>query len=286
MPRVAHPPSTITPRDEGTDALFDQLRQPECDRERLESAIVALNLPLADALAARYFGRGAEADDLIQTARTGLLLAVRRYRPGRGPSFASFAVPTITGELKRHFRDHCWLVRPPRRLQELRVVVRRATIELEQRSGASVTAADLAHSLGLERSQVEECISAARHFSSVPLPPEIPAPVQGGVPARAARPATGAGFSGGGPTEPEFFDSTSPHPGGQAGFCDGLIDRLDVQRAVADLSAADRQLLQWRFVDELSQSEIARLLQVSQMQVSRLLKRTLARARLRLQDVA
>jgi RNA polymerase sigma-B factor len=89
-------------------------------RARLHEDMIVLALPFADGIARRYMGRGIETDDLIQVARTGLVKAVRRYRPSRGCAFAAFATPTISGELKRWFRDHGWSVRPPRRVQELR----------------------------------------------------------------------------------------------------------------------------------------------------------------------
>ncbi len=106
--------STVTRREELTRLLFAQLQDAVTDdeREHITTQLVEINLPLGDALAARYLGRGVDFDDLVQVARTALWVAIGRFRPAEGRSFVSFAVPTITGELKRYFRDHCWVVRP------------------------------------------------------------------------------------------------------------------------------------------------------------------------------
>ena len=111
-----------TERDHCTRELFEQLLTSDCPSQRTEARdqILKLHLDLSDALAGRYARKGIDRDDLVQVARLGLLHAINRYRPDRG-SFVGFAIPTITGELKRHFRDHGWTVRPPRRLQELRL---------------------------------------------------------------------------------------------------------------------------------------------------------------------
>jgi RNA polymerase sigma-B factor len=119
--------STRTRREEQTRLLFAEFAMAgPSERQRIAIELGELNLPLCDALAARYRGRGVDLDDLVQVARTGLWVAIHRFRPADAPSFLSFAVPTITGELKRYFRDQCWVVRPPRRLQDLQSLTSRA----------------------------------------------------------------------------------------------------------------------------------------------------------------
>jgi len=244
--------STISRREEQTRALFGDLEQAttEADRERLVSEIVSLNLPLADALASRYSGRGAETDDLIQAARTALLLAVRRFRSSEGGSFAAYAVPTITGELKRYFRDHCWVVRPPRQVQELRSRVVRAREELEQHVGAGVSMHDLGAHLHVDQRLMEECLAVSASFR--PLSLDAGTDEGGGI---------GSSLS----TDEDLASE--------------LAERVDLRRALAALSPRDRLVLGWRFTDELTQSEIARRLGVSQMQVSRIIRRILDRTR-------
>ncbi|HEY9290478.1 MAG TPA: sigma-70 family RNA polymerase sigma factor, partial [Microlunatus sp.] len=139
----------------------------EVERQRLLDQAIKINLPVADALARRYRSRGEDLDDLVQVARMGLVHAVHRYRPENG-AFLPFAVPTITGELKRHFRDHCWTVRPPRRLQELHSQVATAWSELAQQQAANPTAGQIADWLGADREEVLEAIRS-NAFSSASL---------------------------------------------------------------------------------------------------------------------
>lgn len=244
----------VVEREQRTRALFATLELatiPERRQEIVEE-LVDVNLSLCDALAGRYVGRGADRDDLVQVARTALLLAIERFKPGEGGSFASFAVPTITGELKRYFRDHCWVVRPPRQIQELRARVVSARARLEQRNGREVTVTDLGEHLGVDEQRVSECVGVATSYR----PLSLEAPAHQGAP--------------------------SDLGGTLAGDEDRIgevIDRIDLRRALATLSPRDRQVLKWRFEEECTQSEIARRLGVSQMQVSRIIRRLLDRTR-------
>ncbi len=131
------PPSVHAERDAETAELFAALAAAPDGRSRAVALerIVLLYLDLCGSMASRYDGRGIEHDDLVQVARLALVKAIDRYVPGQGPSFAAFAVPTISGELKRHFRDRGWMVRPPRRLQEMRVQVQSCRNRLEQEVG-------------------------------------------------------------------------------------------------------------------------------------------------------
>lgn len=224
-------------------------------RADLLDRICRLALPLADGIALRYRGRGIEVDDLRQVARTALVKAVTRYQPGSGNTFAAFASPTISGEVKRWFRDHGWSVRPPRRLQELRVLVSTESERLRHELGREPTCAELADALAVPPSEVSEAkvCSAGYHAASLDLP-------------------TASGTAVG-----EHLLVTS------APFA--TVDSLDaLNRALALLTDRQRRVLHLRFVDELTQSEIGDKIGVSQMQVSRILSSTLAALRGELRD--
>jgi RNA polymerase sigma-B factor len=223
-------------------------------RSELVDDICRLALPLADGIAARYRGRGIELEDLEQVARTALVKAVLRYRPGAGCGFAAYACPTISGEVKRWFRDHGWAVRPPRRLQELRAQIATTQEKLRHQLGREPTSAELADTLTVSQSEVEQAkvCSAAYHATSLDAP-------------------TTAGTTVG-----EHLLATSSSP-----FT--TIDSLDaLHRAFADLTDRQRHVLRLRFVEDLTQSEIGELIGVSQMQVSRILATTLTTLRTRL----
>ena len=230
--------------------------------ELLVEDVVRINLPLCDSLAARYRGRGAELDDLRQVARTALLLAVRRFEPGHGRPFASFAVPTITGELKRYFRDHGWTIRPPRPLQELRARAVRGRAVLEQRHGGVVTVDELGRHLGVGAGRLRESLLAGDGYR----PRSLDAPLGGDA-------TTGGGAAG------SLADTLSDDEDALG----ALIDRIDLGRVLAALPRRDRLILRWRFAEECTQSEIAGRLGVSQMQVSRMLRALLAQLRVLLQ---
>lgn len=218
----------------------------ETDAERradLVERIVVRTLPLADAFALRYSGRGIETDDLVQVARTALVKAVHRYRPGTGPGFAAFAAPTVSGEIKRWFRDQGWAVRPPRRVQELR-----ASLVVEEERLRHVLArdpgdAELAAVLGVTAADVAEArmCSAGYHATSLDAP-------------------TAAGTSVG----EHLLVSES--------LSDTIEVRDALRRALQLLTDRQRLVLRLRYVDELTQSEIGERIGVSQMQVSRILR--------------
>jgi RNA polymerase sigma-B factor len=242
-----------TTRELHTEELLTQLADctAEAERADLTAQLVELNLGLCDALANRYANRGADRDDLVQVARMALLLAVRRFRPEEGRSFVAFAVPTITGEIKRHFRDHCWMVRPPRRIQELRARASRQGQQLEQRLGRRATTGELVTELGVDAGLVREATASDGSYR----PWSLDAPLDAD---------SGATF---GATLADDGDT------------DQLVDRLALQRALAGLSRRERLVLKWRFEEGCTQAEIGRRLGVSQMQVSRILRRSLDRAR-------
>src|SRR6476660_8086156 len=159
-----HTRPSFAERDAETSELFDRLASSRTaeESEQVVEQIVLLYLDLCTYMACRYDGRGIEHDDLVQVARLALVKAIRRYEPGHAPSFAAYAVPTISGELKRWFRDRGWVVRPPRRLQAVRA-------ELEQALGATPTDADLAEAVGATVDEVREAASAATGFRPLSL---------------------------------------------------------------------------------------------------------------------
>ena len=222
------------------------------ERQRLQHQVMLLNLGLADGIAARYTGRGVERDDLIQVARLGLLKSVVGYRADKGTVFAAYASPTIAGEIKRYFRDYVWMVRPPRRLQELHSELRLVEPELRQRLQAAPSAADLASALGVEPKELSEALFAAGGYCTVSL--DLPA-------------YAGSGQSLG----DALFDDNDDYT---------MVERTQWLRpALARLTRRQRQIVELRFVEDLSQGQIGRRLGFSQMHVSRLLAGILAQLR-------
>ncbi len=252
MAHITAVPSVQSVREVATRDLFASIRDADpLSWHQIAERIAELNLPLCDALAGRYRGRGVDHDDLVQVARMALWLAIERFQPGQGASFTSYAIPTITGELKRYFRDHCWVIRPPRQLQELRAKAVAARGELEQRLGRELSVAELAVQLEVHPRQ----LGAALDTSDSYQPDSLDAPHRG-----------------------DSRRSRGSHLAAEDDVA-GSIDRIALRRALGRLSRRDRALLVWRFVEECTQREIARRLGVSQMQVSRLLKGVLSSLR-------
>ncbi|WP_188893154.1 sigma-70 family RNA polymerase sigma factor [Microlunatus endophyticus] len=220
----------------------------QAEAERCRDQAVQLNLSVADGLARRYRSRGEDLDDLVQVARLGLVHAVNRFEPGSG-AFLSFAVPTITGEIKRHFRDHCWTVRPPRRLQELHSEVMAGWSDLAQEQAATPTAKDIADRIGADRADVNEVLHSNAFTSSSLDNPEASSWMAAAIGHRET------GF--------DAVEDAMEH--------EDLMQQ--VRHACTVLSDEDRQLLMMRFVDGSSQSVIAEKLGISQMSVSRRLRK-------------
>jgi RNA polymerase sigma-B factor len=216
------------------------------ERARLREEMIRSALPFAARLAGRYRNRGEPADDLEQVARLGLVKAVDRYAPDRG-SFTAFAITTITGELKRHFRDRTWAVHVPRRMQDLGLEVTQAAALLRHQRGRTPTDAELAAHCDVE----EEEIAAARLSAACYRSASLNTPVGDG----------GAELG-------DLYGAPDPDV--------GLVeDRLTVRNLIERMPARERRLLTLRFYGNLSQSEIAAELGMSQMHVSRLLSRAL-----------
>lgn len=220
------------------------------ERDDLIAQAVELTVDLADGLARRYAHRGVDLDDLVQVARLGLLLAVRRYRPAEDTSFPGFAVPTIRGEIRRHFRDHGWVVRPPRRIQELRARARVHGEELEQQLGRTPSASDLATALEVDVAELEASRAADTTFRPLSLE---------------------AGDEGASPLANRLVSLDRD--------LELLPDLLTLRREMRRLPSRERRVLAWRYEDGLTQREIAERLGVSQMQVSRILAGVLGQLR-------
>jgi RNA polymerase sigma-B factor len=216
-------------------------------------ALVERFLPLARQLARRYQRGGEPLDDLIQVASLGLLKAIDRFEPDRTTAFSSFAVPTILGELKRHFRDKGWSVRVPRDLQEMAVRVDRVAEELSREIGRAPTPAEIAAHIGATTEQVLEAREAAGAYRAVSLD----------------RPRD----------DDEEGDGMADTMGIEdPGF--GLAeDAATVERLMTVLTDREREVLRLRFAEDLTQSEIGARVGVSQMHVSRLIRQAVARLR-------
>ena len=216
-------------------------------------ALVERFLPLARQLARRYQRGGEPLDDLVQVASLGLLKAIDRFEPDRPTAFSSFAVPTILGELKRHFRDRGWSVRVPRDLQEMTVRVERTSEDLGRQLGRAPTPAEIGEHIGITTEQVLEAREAAGAYRAVSL--DRP---------RDEEEEDGAVADWMGIEDPGF----------------GLAeDAATVERLMLVLSDREREVLRLRFGEDLTQSEIGTRVGVSQMHVSRLIRQAIARLR-------
>ena len=203
--------------------------------------------------ARRFSNRGEPFDDLLQVGTLGLIAAIDRFDPTRGVEFLSFAVPTITGEIKRHFRDQGWSVRVPRRLQELHLSLNAAVGELAQKNGRAPTPSELAEHLG---SRAPRCSRA------------WPSP----TPTAAARWTSGSRGEDDSPTLAATL-------GEEDAALEGVEYRESLQPLLATIPARERRILILRFFGNMTQSQIAADIGISQMHVSRLLSQTLAKLR-------
>lgn len=240
-----------------TARLFAELRDAAPDRCRdIENEIVRINMEVATDCARRYRGRGIATDDLEQVALLGLVKAVRGFDPARGYDFLAFGVPTIRGELRRHFRDQGWLLRPPRSIQELQTRILAVEGELTQQLGRSPRPSDLARHLDVDLEQVLDALGANGCFS----PASLDAPTPEGEEAVGERL---------GDDDPAFDDAEA---------------RLTLAAVMRGLTPRERRILELRFFGGRTQAEIGADIGVTQMQVSRLLNRILAKLRGRLTE--
>ncbi|CAL9606135.1 RNA polymerase sigma factor SigF [Streptomyces sp. enrichment culture] len=245
------------PHDDAPDTAeaFRTLAQlpPGPRRDALRDEIVEAWLPMADRIAGRFRSRGESSEDLRQVAALGLVKAVDRYDPERGNAFESYAVPTVTGEIKRHFRDHMWTLHVPRRIQDLRNRVRFAVQDLQSGSGRTPTVAEIAAHADLSEDDVKAGLEALESFTALSLDAELP----GGEDGYSLGDVLGA-----------------PDPA-----LDTVVDRESVKHRLAALPERDRAILYMRFFGDMTQSRIAEQLGISQMHVSRLISRCCDRLR-------
>ena len=252
-------PHTVCTDHERADVLLEEAEASE-DRDRevlLRQEAVLLTLDLPERVARRYRGRGIDFDDLVQVGRLALVKAAQGYRTGCGHGFVAYAMPTISGEVKRHFRDCGWAVRPPRRLQEVRAELAVEEARLRQRLQRDPTMAELADTLGVESSEITRARECGAAYWTVSL--DLPADHQG--------------------SQVELVAEESSD-------IERLLRRSSVCQALASLTDRERAIVHLRFVEERTQSEIGEVLGVSQMQVSRLLTSILARLRQGMTDGA
>ena len=227
-------------------------------RAEIRDRAIEAWLPLARHLANRYSGRGEPADDLLQTALVGLIKAVDKFDPAYGVDFAGYAIPTIVGEIKRHFRDRTWAIRVPRRLQELRLAITSANGALTHTLGRSPTVADVAAYLAITEEEVLEGLEGARAYSATSL----------------SSPVAGEGST-------ELGDTL----GGADHEFEVTEARIALGPALAALDDRERRIVTLRFYGNLTQTEIAEQIGISQMHVSRLITPALLKLRGELGDV-
>ncbi|MGH3832751.1 MAG: SigB/SigF/SigG family RNA polymerase sigma factor [Pseudonocardiaceae bacterium] len=228
---------------------FSELAPEDLRRRRLREQLISGYLPVAEHIARRFAGRGEPLEDLVQIATVGLINAVDRFEPARGYDFFSFAVPTITGEVRRYFRDHGWSTRVPRRLKDLHIAIRNVQTELSQQLGHAPRPSEIADRLGLPLSEVIEGLQAGEAYRSSSLD-EMLGSGEGK--------ATLGDLIGGLDAELALID-----------------DREALRPLLAELAPRERTILVLRFFRHQTQTQIAEQVGISQMHVSRVLRQTL-----------
>ena len=228
--------------------------------DRLRDDLVVAYLNLVRYLAVKFANRGEALEDLIQVGTLGLIKAIDRFDASRGVEFTTYATPTIVGEIKRHFRDKGWAVKVPRRLQELNLAVNRAIEKLAVDLGHSPTVAELAKRLGVSEEEILEAQELGQAYNLLSLDTEV-----GGEGEKSTQ--TLADYIG--EHDPQLLN---------------LEDRANLERAFAVLTGRERIILFLRFYESVSQTEIAKRLNVSQMHVSRLQQKALEKLRTALHE--
>jgi RNA polymerase sigma-B factor len=241
--------------DFDADAAFAEYRRTRS--RRLRNELIEEHRHVAERVARRFPNRSLPWDDVFQVAQLGLLKAVERFDPGKGFKFSTFAEPTISGELKRHFRDHLWDVRVPRRAHDLQQSVKRIAEDLTHELDRPPTISEIAERLDVSPDDVMMAMEAdsARRASSLSAP---------------------VGDSDGAPLSEQL--------GGEDAKLERTADRVTLIELISQLPEREQELVRLRFEENLSQSEIGERLGVSQMHVSRLLRRTLTELRSQLGD--
>ena len=268
LPEVPDPPEPVDARRAGIEEtrrrsaeLFVEFLDEgasQASRDAARDALVRLHLPLVEHCARRFRNRGEPFEDLVQVGTIGLIKSVDRFDTDRGVEFSTYATPTIIGEIKRYFRDKGWAIRVPRRLQELRMQIGSATAELTQLLGRSPTASELAAHIGCSVEEIVEGIESSNAYSTLSL------------------------------------DATDDSDDGAASMLDALgevdagLEHVEIRESIKplldQLDAREKKILLLRFFKNMTQSQIAEEIGVSQMHVSRLLNRTLEQLRSSLQQ--
>jgi len=233
--------------------MFEQLAALEAgtsEHEQIRAVLIERHLPLVAFMARKFADRGEPLDDLIQVGTIGLIKAIDRFEISKGFEFSTFATPTIVGEIKRHFRDKTWAVRVPRRLQELGASVTKATNELTHKLDRSPTPKEIAKHLGITVDEVAEALESNAAYSTVSL---------------------------------DVTSDTSTSIGDSFGALDEALEGVEYRESLkpllAELDDREKRILQMRFFENLSQSQIAAELGISQMHVSRILNKVLSHLR-------
>jgi RNA polymerase sigma-B factor len=237
-------------------ALFERLAATEPGSVAhvvARDALINRCIPLADHIARKFSGRGEPFDDLSQVARVGLVHAVDRFDLSRGSNFLSFAVPTIMGEVRRYFRDNTWAMRVPRRVKETHLRIGAAVDQLSQRLGRSPTAKEIAAELDVDPDEVTQAVIAGNAYQ----PTSIDA------------------ASIGRDSDASLLDTL----GEEESQFDRVEEYIAVRPLLAGLPERERRILTMRFFESMTQTQIASQLGISQMHVSRILAKTLARLR-------
>ena len=232
---------------------FAGLDRDDPRRPSLRDELVTGYLPLAEHVAQRFSGRGVAKEDLVQVARLGLVNAVDRFDPSKGGEFLAFAVPTVMGEVRRYFRDAGWVLRVPRRLKDLHISISNASSTLSQQLGRAPLPSEIAEHVGLTREQVYEGLEASHAYHSMSLDEVISSDSD----------------------DLELGDTL----GEQDTAFEGVENHETLQPLVAKLPERERKILVLRFTHNLTQTQIAERIGISQMHVSRLLSRTLQQLR-------
>ncbi|MBB3040776.1 SigB/SigF/SigG family RNA polymerase sigma factor [Nocardioides sp. LMS-CY] len=239
-------------------AVFGDERESEAAHESAREALVHLHLPLVEHCARRFRNRGEPLEDLVQVGTIGLIKSIDRFDSERGVEFSTYATPTIIGEIKRYFRDKGWAIRVPRRLQELRMQIGTASAELTQSLGRSPTPRELAEAIGCSVEEIVEGIESSNAYSTLSL------------------------------------DASDDGDDGTATMLDAIgvddegLEHVEIRESIKPLldklAPREKKILLLRFFKNMTQSQIAAEIGVSQMHVSRLLNRTLEQLRTSLEE--
>jgi RNA polymerase sigma-B factor len=255
------PPTAIELTRRRSAELFVRFRDAdaaESSRGQARDDLVHLHLPLVEHCARRFRNRGEPFEDLVQVGTIGLIKSIDRFDSDRGVEFSTYATPTIIGEIKRYFRDKGWAIRVPRRLQELRMQITATTAELTQSLGRSPTPRELAESIGCTVEEIVEGIESSNAYSTLSLD------------------AT------------DDSDDAGPSMLDAIGIDDEALEHVEIRESIKPvldrLDPREKKILLLRFFRNMTQSQIAEEIGVSQMHVSRLLTRTLAHLRTSLES--